>query len=559
MKSYLLLLKMNMTASWNALRSEGWKKDNGKTDVGKTLLYAFALLSLAVLAGMVIYLEVALYDVMAAIGQEKLLMGLAILLSMVVTLMFGIPQTLSALYLSRDTASLAHLPLKGRTVLAVKWTQVYLNELIISLAFLLPLVVLHGLRVGGIVYWPMALTALLMSPVFPLAICLLLASVLGRLTSLTKHKDLWLAIGSMLMVALVLLAEMSLMPQIPDDADISFFMGLIMDNEGMLNFLIGAFPPVLWTVQSIAGSAGYWLLTMAVGTLSIALLMVLLGPSYLNVCLRHTEQGTQNRRSARTGRGQTSFAPHTPLMAVFHREMNEVLRIPTYFLNGAMTVMMPAIMLMSMSIGLRAADDGGEALQHIVSLWGQLSPIDQMLILSAFLGLLCWVDTLPATCISREGKRLQITRMIPVPALTIVQAKLLVSLVINAVGAALMCVAGAFLLGAACIPQLIGAFVLVNLLSYAMGVVNMAADVLKPSFNWKNETEAVKQNMNSLIGMLFTTLALVLLVAPPLVFMGSTTPAVRLMMVLGVLLLLCAAAAVLLRKLVAPRYARLEP
>ncbi len=559
MKSFLLLLKLNLMSALAAWRGDGIRKAKGKKDIGRMVLYAFVLLSFAVLIGMVAWMEVSLYDVAAAIGLGEMLIGLAVLLSMVATVMFAIPHTLSALYLSKDTPALAHLPIGARTILAAKWTTVYLTELLTTLGLLLPLVAMHALRVGGVLPWVTGLVTILFVPLLPLGVALLLSSVLGRLTSLTRHKDAWVAVGSMLMVALVLGLEWTIMPAIPDDADAMYFLRLMTDNEALLDLMVGAFPPVKWAVKAISGSGMYLALTAGVGVACIGGLIALLGGDYLHTCLRHTEQGVTRRRTALRRTADADYTPRTPFMAVFLRELNEVLRVPAYFMNGAVGVLMPAIMLMGASVGMTSSEGGDMALSGLLTAWNAFPATDRMLVVAALLSLLCWLDTLPATAISREGQRLPVTRMIPVPAATIVHAKLAVSMAFNAVGSLLMGAAAAILLGAESLPVILGAVLMVNLLSYAVCVVNLAADAIKPSFTWKNETEAIKQNMNSMIGMLFSTAMLALLIAPPILLMDVTTPGTRLALVCAVLLAECAAAYLIDRFVTVPRYARLEP
>ena len=177
MKSYLLLLKLNLLNLRAALLDGSVRKANGKLDVSRLVLYGFALLGMASLLGMVVWLEVTLYGVLAPVRLEGLLFGLAILLSMILTLFFGVPQTLASLYFSKDTPGLAHLPLSSRTAMAAKWTGVYLVEAVLDVALLLPLVILHALRNGGgFLYWLHSLTVMLAVPLYPLALSLLLSA-----------------------------------------------------------------------------------------------------------------------------------------------------------------------------------------------------------------------------------------------------------------------------------------------------------------------------------------------------------------------------------------------
>lgn len=560
MKAYFLLLKTNLLSAVAGFRRGSLTKENGKPDISRIALCVLVLASFAFLIGMFIYAEYVLYGLMSAIGQERLLIGIVVMLSMIMTLFTGVPQTLAALYFGKDVPAQAHLPISSRTFLAAKWTEVYLSEMLLSASLVLPLMVMYGIDHGvTVLYMIRCLTLLLAVPVYPLGIALLLSSVLGRLTSLTKHRDAWIAVGTMLTVILIVSVEMTLLPQIPDDAGGMFFVQLILNSEGLLNLALGAFPPFLWAVHGLQGNMGAWLLFVGVAAAMTAVLILALGPGYVGVCIRHTEQGTAGKRSRSRG---DVFRQRSPLAAVFRRELSEAIRTPVYFLNGVMGVLMMVVM-MSISAGTALTQElgTGEAGAAIHELLAMLSPIDLMLIIGALLSMMCWICPLPSTAISREGKRLQVTRLIPVPARTILHAKLLVSMAVIGVASVLVCAVITILLGEAYLPQVLGAFVMVNLLSYAVSAVNIVVDVMKPRLDWKNETEAMKQNFNQMLGMMVTTVMLALLIAPPILLAvyTQTGPMTRLAAAVGVLLAECAAAACLMRFYAEKRYACLEP
>lgn len=560
MKAYLLLLKTNLLSAVAGLRRGSLKKENGRIDVSRIALYAVVLCSFVFLIGMFIYAEYVLYDLMAAFKQERLLIGIVVMLSAVMTLFMGLPQTLATLYFGKDVPAQAHLPISSRTMLAAKWTEVYLSEMLLSTSMLLPLMVMYGLDHGVSAFYVLrCLTLMLASPLYPLGISLLLSAVLGRATTFTRHREAWIAAGTMLMVLLIVSVEMTLLPRIPDDAGGMFFVQLILNSEGLLNLALGAFPPFLWAVHGLEGAAGEWLLYVFVGAALIALLLWLLGPGYVGVCIRHSEQGTGSRRSRIRG---DAYRVRSPLAAVYRREMSEAIRTPVYFLNGVLGVLMMVVMMgVSMGTALTQETGAGEVTEVIQELLAMLSPVDLTLIIAGVLSLMCWVCPLPSTAISREGKRLQVTRMIPVPAMTILNAKLLVSMTVIGAAAVLVCALLVILLGAAYLPHVLAALVMVNLLSYAVSAANIIVDTVKPRLDWKNETEAMKQNFNQMLGMVVTTVMLALLIAGPvlLAVYTQTGPMVRLATVLGVLGLECAVSALLMRLYAAPRYASLEP
>ena len=219
MKSYFLLLRLNLRNLLAGFRG-AMRKPNGKIDISRLILYPLALLGMLTLAGFVIFMEFSMFSAFEMLNAPEMLPGLAILLAMVTALLFSVFQMLAALYFSRDTASMAYLPLTSRTVLAAKWTEVYVSELLFSLLIAAPAVVLYGIHYAADwTYYLRMVPVLLVVNCIPLTISLLLASILGRFTSLTRHKEVWVVLGTVLMLVVVLGLEWSILPKIPEDAD----------------------------------------------------------------------------------------------------------------------------------------------------------------------------------------------------------------------------------------------------------------------------------------------------------------------------------------------------
>ena len=253
MKSYFLLLRLNLRNLLAGFRG-AMRKPNGKIDISRLILYPLALLGMLTLTGFVIFMEFSMFSAFEMLNAPEMLPGLAILLAMVTALLFSVFQMLAALYFSRDTASMAYLPLTSRTVLAAKWTEVYVSELLFSLLIAAPAVVLYGIHYAADwTYYLRMVPVLLAVNCIPLTISLLLASILGRFTSLTRHKEVWVVLGTVLMLVVVLGLEWSILPKIPEDADAAFFAQMLTGVQPMLRAFIHAFPPVAWAVDGIAG------------------------------------------------------------------------------------------------------------------------------------------------------------------------------------------------------------------------------------------------------------------------------------------------------------------
>ena len=252
MKSYFLLLRLNLRNLLAGFRG-AMRKPNGKIDISRLILYPLALLGMLTLAGFVIFMEFSMFSAFEMLNAPEMLPGLAILLAMVTALLFSVFQMLAALYFSRDTASMAYLPLTSRTVLAAKWTEVYVSELLFSLLIAAPAVVLYGIHYAADwTYYLRMVPVLLAVNCIPLTISLLLASILGRFTSLTRHKEVWVVLGTVLMLVVVLGLEWSILPKIPEDADAAFFAQMLTGVQPMLRAFIHAFPPVAWAVDGLS-------------------------------------------------------------------------------------------------------------------------------------------------------------------------------------------------------------------------------------------------------------------------------------------------------------------
>lgn len=563
MKNYFLLLRVNLITMLRGAQTDSSRNAKGRMKLSFLLLYLLAAVGILTLAGMVIWLETELYRFVAGVNLlpglrlERLLIGMALLMSMVMTLLFGVFHTMGAMYFNRDTVATAHLPVGQRTQMAARWTEIYVSEALFSFVLLLPLLINHGIATGGgFGYYLGAILIVLITPMYPLSIALLLSSLLARISSITRHKEVWMVLGTVVLLALVLGAEWMLLPKIPEDADAMFFVNLIMDNEALLTFLVGAFPPVLWGLDAITGNGAMLALFTLMGIAAVVLIIAIAGGSFQQTCLKHTEHAT--RRRGCTSCTRKSFEAASPFMAIFRRELGEVLRTPVYLMNAVMSVLMMPIMLMAMCVGMTTAEEGFDLAAMIGDLVAMLTPADLTLILAALFSFMVFMCPITATAISREGKRLPTMRMLPVAPGVILWAKLLVGVLVVAIGSVIMGVAIVVLLGTQFLPHVLCAVLMANVLSLSVGIGNLLVDVGHPVLTWKSENEVMKQNFNVMWGMLISMVMAALVVGPVLLLLGQA-PWMRMTAACMMLLAELGISLLLLRKVGEPRLARLEP
>lgn len=557
MKSYLMLMKLAAVNLWASMRSGVTSKKTGKVSVLYIVLSVIGCIGLAALAGVLIFGEHLLFQLLADLGQPMLLPAAVLLICMAFTLLMGLFHALSRLYFSKDSAWMASLPVTSRTVMLARLTEVYLGELVLNVVLLLPVLIMLGVhQQGGVDYYIRAVATVLLSAALPVAVITLLASLLTRITGLVRHREAVLMAGSLLLLAIVLVLEFSILPTIPDDADAMFFVRLILSSSGLVDLLTSALPPIRWAMHGLSGDwAAFGLYALAsVG--SMAAVVWLMGGRYLDVCIRQFEQAAQRtvrKAVSRDWRGRSQ------LKALYLREWAEVLRTPAYALNSLESIILMPLMAVFMGAGMASTVPLEEVLPQLRGFIGMIPGAELMLLSAGIMAIGCFINPAISTAISREGRHHDLYRMMPVEPTTQLRAKLLMGMTINQLAALTTGVLLAVLLGEHAL-WLIPAFLLTVLVNYATCCVSLTIDAAHPRYDWQNETQAIKQSMNVMWGMLTSTILIALPVGVWLLsmFVLEAGMTVRVAGVLATVAVEAVLSFVLMRRVAVKQYAASE-
>lgn len=555
MRDFRLLLGLTVRNRLAALRAGSWRKENGKLDSSRLVTTLLVVVAMGFVAGFAVYAEIKLFALLKTFRQAELLPGMAMLLCLITTLVFSFFQVLSCLYFSNDTQWMAYLPVRSRAVMGAKLMEVWFWEELFAAAVLLPVGVLYGMHLsGGVLYYVRLAVITLLAPALPLCVVTFLTTALARCSSLAKHKEAAAMVFSIVMVVAILALENTLLPKIPEDAGTMYFVQLMLDNEGILTLLTSAFPPVLWAVHGLQGSWGEWLLYVACCLGAVVITLGLLGGGYLDICLRQGEHSTRKRHAKVADK---VYRQRTPLMSLFHREWTAVVKSPTVAFNSLYSIFMFPLILVMLIVGTSTSGEGVDLIVELRGLAGMLHPLDAGLICAAAVGFAGFMNPAVATAVSREGKRLYISRMLPVSARTQLTAKLMVGMLIDLLAVAVGMVILLVILPGMWASILMGA-VLALLLCFAASTLSLTLDAVRPNLHWTNETQAIKQGVNVVFSMLMG-LALFALPIVPAVLQINGTAVTRFAASAGVVVAEAALGLVLLRLVGERRYAALEP
>ena len=505
MTAFFALLRLQLLTRFADLKPKNLK--NALRDKrGRTIGMFVAILFLVGYLGVILYIiETKALDVLSPapgapqpIDLRNLLVIMAVVLSTAGTLVMAFFFIMSSLYLGRDAAFLASMPIKPRTILGAKLAQIWLSETLIDAVILLPACILYGTRVGADAgfYIRMVLTWLMIA-ILPICIAGLLSALLIRISGLWKRKELFLTVGGFVLF----IGYMILMMNVGSITGNSAEGGEILkefftNNSARISGMTQYFPPAGWAANGLLGDWGQLGLYALVSFAGLALLIGVLGIFYRKLSLLQSEAPSV---SGKKGIQKGSIREGSAFLANVKREILLILRVPSYAINILPIVFMPLliIVMISMSSGGSGTEGG------LKQLLGTLPPVLVMCILAVAMAYMSGMNPALSTAVSREGKGHDFIKALPVSARTLIHAKIavgymLVSFGVIAAGVAILIIMPGFTL------ETILAIVLCLIFSFGCSCMALSRDVKKPRLDWVTEQEAVKQNFGVLISMLIS-------------------------------------------------------
>ena len=467
------------------------------------LLPLFALAGVSLLPTLYggIKLLAGIYGMLVPMNQQAALLTFALLTGQFLILLFGLYYVISAFYFSRDLEILIPLPLKPFQVMLSKFIVICVNEYVTVFLLVAPVLVTWGILARrGPGYWISALIVYLLLPVIPLAIVSLLVVVLMRLVNLSRKKDAFILIGSLVLIvaSIGLQSAMSRTNEagMSAEAAVAFFTA----PDSLLNRIGAFFPPSIWATNALAGGPGVsgpaHLALFAGVSLALFLALVVLSEKLFYRGLVGISEVSARRRtlsSAEMSRRVSSG--RRPFRALLAREWRIMNRTPIFLLNGVLVVVIVPVVLILM------VKTGRETEMFLIKFLDAANPAIVILGAAAFLIVSGAINGTASSTFSREGGQFWISKVIPVAPRDLVAAKLVHSYTISVLGVAVStaaCVA-IFKLRFGILAPAVGLALLTGLL---LTIIGMLIDLARPLLDWTNPQKAIKQNLNVLFAML---------------------------------------------------------
>ena len=497
MTGFKALLRLQLLSRFADMKPKNLKTAL-KEKKGRTIGMFIAIAFLVVYLGVILYIvETKMLDIMIGMGAPEMLITMAVMLTTAGTLILSFFFTLSALYLGRDAAYLAALPLKPRTILSAKLVQVWISETLIDAIILLPACILYGVKVGvDAGFYLRMIVVWLLIALMPICVIAFVSSLLIRLSALWKHREILLTVsGIVLMVGYMFL--MMNMGQITGSENGSQMIEqLVQSSSARITAMTKMFPPAAWAANGMLGQNYSMFIVWILISLAAPVITVwLLGYSYRKLSMLQTETPGGGKKKF-TGRG--SFTGGSQLKACCMREIKTILRVPSYATNILPICFMPVLMVIMILVvgGNSGGNSGGFKM-----IFEKMSPVIVMGILAAVMAYMSGMNPALSTAVTREGKGHDFLTALPVSAHTFIRSKFIVGFALSTLGIVAAGVA-LIIFFPERVVEVILALILCLLFSFVNDAFALSRDIKKPRLDWVTEQEAVKQNFGVLISML---------------------------------------------------------
>lgn len=464
------------------------------------IILAVAMLSLVPTYFLMVKGLWGLYDIIRQMGQQSYFLLAGFLGSQMMVFLFGLLYVMSKYYFSNDLNHLLPLPIKPSYILTSKFITITVNEYLTSLPIFLPFIIIYGIKGReGLVYWVYSLFAAIFLPIIPLVLSSIVIMIMMKYTNIKGKKDLLRTIGSILFIVIMIGGQLQIQ-KITQNALVQgddFLFNLARDANLLVKKLGLAFPPSMWGALALANYDKFMgltniLLYCGVSITSFAFMVLLSEKIFFDGLIGNIEVSASKGRGKKKDLDKATSATK-PYLALAKKEIKMLFKTPIYLMNSVGgVIIIPIILAMSMVTG----DESMKPLMDILNKNIEIVSLGAI----GMIGFMAIINSVGSTTFSREGSNFWIQRTLPIRAEDQIYGRVLASLFIQFIGIIILIGSLSFLVRLNAINILL-IFAIGLLASIPMTEIGMTIDILRPMLVWTNPQQAMKQNLNVLIGM----------------------------------------------------------
>ena len=356
------------------------------------------------------------------IGMTAVIPALVVSAISILTFLFGVLYTMSVYYHASDVDRLLPLPFLPGQIIFAKFLTTLLYEYLMVLLIGLPALGTYGILSGaGAAYYMLMLVALVLLPVTPLALASILVILLMRFSPAARNKDRFNMVSSIGIMVLTLgFVFLIQKAQSLDGADLAGM--LAKTTAEVARVTAGVFPGSSMAAGMLADPGSWSALADLAGYLAVAgaaiLILTLVARAFYFRGVMGVGASYARRRALTDRERQEATASGSVFWTYVRKDFRILIRTPIFFLNNVlMNVLFPVFFLVPILVTFSAEGTPVPALleQLRAATFGpgaQGAPI-ALGILSAATILICGMNGITASALSREGSGAYFMKYIP--------------------------------------------------------------------------------------------------------------------------------------------------
>lgn len=438
-------------------------------------------------------------------------------------LIFGIIALVSTLYLAKDTDFYSILPVKSTVIFAAKITFVYISELVIVLAVLIPVLVVYGIVIGAWAwYYVISLLMAFIVPALPLAVASIIAIPVMFVAGKLKNRNIIPLIFYTVLFVGVFALYMYFILQINSISEDGITDDQLMNFARTMEIIRYVFYPFAALSNAALGIPSYGLSVAASTVVELVIFAacsaVLIGVLLLLGNLMYSRSVKENNQTTSSVAKKGEFKAVGGTKALIKREINLAMRttqtafqcFSVYF----MLIVFAIVFGLMFKNTLKIPEDSGIVVDD-----GNIF----FIVCASLTAMLPSAMNAAVTSVSREGTALASLKTLPIDGKKIANAKIITWLV-PALAAEIIAIVIANVMYFDAI-RLVLSLVLFSALTVALTVFGVLWDFMSPKLKWTNPIQAVKGNAHSNIGMFIGMGAGFVLIAASFVmfFLGASS------------------------------------
>ena len=469
------------------------------------------LLLLAVCAAPYVFVLYLCYELVRVVGSAEHYVTLALFMTQILVLFFALISSFTVMFGRKDHELLSALPIPKRYIYMSTVLHVYASGVLSAALVLIPSMIIYGIGQGFSLQMALMLVpAIVLVPILPVCLAYLFVLLFMRLIAFCPFKEQLATVFGIAFILGYMLFNYSFSAQFGAWFSALDF-GALFTDSGWFSTLMNILPGIFLARNTLIGNASEALLSFAMLLVVSSVLFVIMyrvgGKSFFAVRASLTSYAARKMLRVR-------YKASKPFVAYIKKEFRGLMRSPIYVMNGLLGVMMGPVMLLCFTVGgdLSAMRVIGPVLYAETgeAKWLMI-PVLLVLGISYFVS--ATIAMVPASSYSREGLSRWVTQVVPVSAKDDFMGRMVASLLLFWCGNLFTWGTGWVLFRFSLFE---GIFYLIPLLVTSVPCVwiSLYIDYKRPKLVWEKEAQAMKQNVNTLFGMLSSWFIAILSMLP---------------------------------------------